>query len=109
MQLRELIEQQDEQYKRYEEAYEQKLIELATECGLYGVDVIANGMRGVIKVEKPAERYYVREIKFYPYKKDGNLSSKSKYVSLIYFSDYTDEKIKEVLKSAFRPAMEGDK
>lgn len=43
MELREIIEQREEATKKFRKMYEERLIEICSECGLLGVDVVANG------------------------------------------------------------------
>lgn len=102
MELRELCQERKKYLEEYRRRYEEKVVSLVKECGLYGVDVIADGIRGVIKIE----RGYGDDFKpvFYPYTKSGAISKKHHFV-YVCFSDYnTDEKNKTNLKKVFKLA-----
>lgn len=100
MQLKELFKEKREYMEEFDKRHYEKLVSLLQDCGLYEVDVIAKDTKGVLRV---VDDNGYKEIKFYPYNKNGEISLKAKYVGFYIWSDNTDEEIKNKLLETFTP------
>lgn len=104
MELREIVEQREEATKKFRKMYEERLIEICAECGLFGVDVVANGEKtGRITVEK---KYFSNdyEIVFHHYTKKGDLSKNASYTGCHIWETDSDNDIKKKLLETFKVA-----
>lgn len=93
---------QEHFYRLYRLALEEAL----KEAGLYEVDVKNKSLnlKGRLKIERSSYGFsgpFSQEIKFYPYKKNGILSAKSRGA----FYCFDDEKIVSKLKESYEVAQ----
>ncbi len=104
MEIREILKQRKDANEKFRKMYEERLIEICSECGLFGVDVVANGEKtGRITVEKKdfSNDY---EIVFHHYTKKGDLSKNASYTGCYIWSIDSDDDIKNKLLETFKVA-----
>ena len=97
--------ERDEAKKRYNNKYKDYLITCLCNVGFANKDVIAVPLhsKGVLRVEECSySTLHPYKINFYPYKKDGGISAKSKGVPHFWVSDLSD--LCNVLKHSFQLA-----
>lgn len=104
MELREIDKQLREAMGKFSVMYEKRLIEICAECGILGVDVVADsGKKGRICIEKkPFSNYY--DVNFHHYTKNGGLSKNSSYTGFFISNADSDDDIKKNLIKTFKPA-----
>lgn len=104
MEIREILKQRKDANEKFRKMYEERLIEICSECGLFGVDVVANGEKtGRVTVEKKdfSNDY---EIVFHHYTKKGDLSKNASYTGCYIWSTDSDDDIKKKLLETFKVA-----
>lgn len=106
MELREILAEKVAAEVKYTKMYQEKLVELCKECGLYETDVTmrrnGNVVSGRLQVERTCYHGSTHNISFHRYTKSGTLATNS--ACRLWNYDYeSDEEIKKKLLRTFSP------